>query len=309
HHPIKHHARPASRVSGALRARSTEAATILTPGEGELEGSATVETGFDAQSDTRAGAIYEDGSWQQVWDPALTGNAHPPTWQAQGASRLRVYVRPELELSLYASAGSTLGLVPYLEWQGYGAALPPSWKLLGGLAGTLDFDLTILSWSLAHYSTELFDWNTLLAEGPDDTCVPTCADRECGPDPACGESCGTCPAGGECVDGACEQAGPHGPGAPGEFLRTFAVYMRQGFDDSALASCHPNFRSRYRRLIEVLPPDVLKLLADALENGTVADNDGRFARIGTTLDLPDGTTSTDELVLMAVEGQWRLLSW
>jgi hypothetical protein len=32
------------------------------------------------------------------------------------------------------------------------------------------------------------------------TCIPDCTGRECGPDPVCGESCGTCPWGLECND-------------------------------------------------------------------------------------------------------------
>ncbi|HOX42834.1 MAG TPA: hypothetical protein PK668_04505 [Myxococcota bacterium] len=37
------------------------------------------------------------------------------------------------------------------------------------------------------------------------TCVPTCGTRECGPDPTCGQSCGTCGADEWCdMDGACQ---------------------------------------------------------------------------------------------------------
>jgi hypothetical protein len=34
-------------------------------------------------------------------------------------------------------------------------------------------------------------------------CEPDCSGLECGPDPVCGESCGTCQAGDGCVDGVC----------------------------------------------------------------------------------------------------------
>ncbi|MDH5671471.1 MAG: hypothetical protein OEZ06_04930 [Myxococcales bacterium] len=37
-------------------------------------------------------------------------------------------------------------------------------------------------------------------------CVPLCAGRECGPDPACGESCGQCRYGAPCSDGRCDIA-------------------------------------------------------------------------------------------------------
>lgn len=34
-------------------------------------------------------------------------------------------------------------------------------------------------------------------------CFPECGDRECGTDPVCGESCGSCGGGDECIDGEC----------------------------------------------------------------------------------------------------------
>ncbi len=34
-------------------------------------------------------------------------------------------------------------------------------------------------------------------------CEPDCSGLDCGPDPVCGESCGTCPSSEGCVDGAC----------------------------------------------------------------------------------------------------------
>lgn len=46
------------------------------------------------------------------------------------------------------------------------------------------------------------------ASGEDSSCTPDCIDRECGPDPVCGESCGNCKAGYDCVSGACISATP-----------------------------------------------------------------------------------------------------
>jgi len=43
-------------------------------------------------------------------------------------------------------------------------------------------------------------------------CVPACGGRECGPDPTCGDSCGTCDTGERCSDaGRCELDGDRGP--------------------------------------------------------------------------------------------------
>ena len=42
----------------------------------------------------------------------------------------------------------------------------------------------------------------------EDVCVPQCEDRECGPDPLCQESCGTCSGGETCLAGTCVVASP-----------------------------------------------------------------------------------------------------
>lgn len=44
-------------------------------------------------------------------------------------------------------------------------------------------------------------------------CTPQCDSRECGPDPTCGKSCGTCGTGTVCQDGSCVATSPKCPGA------------------------------------------------------------------------------------------------
>lgn len=41
------------------------------------------------------------------------------------------------------------------------------------------------------------------APPPEPACAPRCSDRICGPDPVCGESCGSCRAGLRCSEGTC----------------------------------------------------------------------------------------------------------
>ncbi len=44
-----------------------------------------------------------------------------------------------------------------------------------------------------------------------DSCSSDCSGQECGPDPVCGESCGTCSGGESCQSGQCVQGGPTCP--------------------------------------------------------------------------------------------------
>ena len=85
--------------------------------------------------------------------------------------------------------------------------------------------------------------------------------------------------------------------------------MENGYHDSALALGHPNFKERYQALTDALPKNGMAMLAEALANGVVASNDGRFAVVDVTLQLPDGFTSKDHVILTAWGDEWRLLSW
>jgi hypothetical protein len=49
--------------------------------------------------------------------------------------------------------------------------------------------------------------DTAPADTAADTCTPDCSDRECGPDPVCSTSCGTCTPPETCEDGQCVTAG------------------------------------------------------------------------------------------------------
>ena len=141
------------------------------------------------------------------------------------------------------------------------------------------------------------------------TCTPDCSGLACGPDPVCALSCGTCGANETCQNGSCIGSTIPPPEDPAAFLSTFAFYMENGYHDSALALGHPNFKERYQALTDALPKNGMAMLAEALANGVVASNDGRFAVVDVTLQLPDGFTSKDHVILTAWGDEWRLLSW
>lgn len=52
------------------------------------------------------------------------------------------------------------------------------------------------------------DCSAFDAAGCELACSPACEGLECGPDPRCGEPCGTCDDGAECIDGACVTGPP-----------------------------------------------------------------------------------------------------
>jgi hypothetical protein len=141
------------------------------------------------------------------------------------------------------------------------------------------------------------------------TCTPDCTVLKCGPDPVCALSCGTCGTDEMCQGGSCIGSTVQPPEDPAAFLSTFAFYMENGYDDSALALCHPNFKERYQALGDALPQSGMALLAEALADGVVASNDGKFAVVDVTLQLPDGSTSKDHVILIARGAEWHLLSW
>jgi uncharacterized protein (TIGR02145 family) len=121
--------------------------------------SGAVQAGFDSNVTIECGAIWEQGNWTGVWNPSYDFNWHPPEWNAEAHVEIRGYVRPTISVELYAMAGPYLDVEPYLRYDAGVNANPPTWHwgLYGGMESTLGFQIHVLDWDLANFSTELLN--------------------------------------------------------------------------------------------------------------------------------------------------------
>lgn len=153
----------------------------------ETNAAGFVETGFDHSNTISVGAQY-DGSWSSVWEYSPQQTGHQTDWTTSGEFEIRGFVRPVVSVDLYGIMGPYLSVEPFLGFRGgvenslnrrFGAGLrilqqtaerirvqPLDytfwWELVGGVTGTLGFDISILGYSLADFNTELFEWEIVL---------------------------------------------------------------------------------------------------------------------------------------------------
>ena len=164
----------------------------------QANGSGSVSTGFDHSNIISVGAEY-DGSWESVWEYNPTLSGHQTNWSAGADLEIRGYVCPVVSVDLYGILGPYIKVEPYLgfnagtskdrlnvsdrnssdsfHYVNSGGSFSPKswWELVGGVTGTLGFDISILGYSLADFNTSLFEWETVLdGEGtsPGDRYMP-----------------------------------------------------------------------------------------------------------------------------------------
>jgi len=155
---------PFSFALGVLPVVGSFQITVVAGFEAEINGEASVTTGFDVSSSLEMGAAYYFGAWETTWDPSLTGNYHPPVVSVSSDASIKVYLGATASTIFYGSAGPSLGIEPYLLGEATLAPPPPSYELYAGISGDLGFELDVFSIELVDWETELFDWNTLLYE-------------------------------------------------------------------------------------------------------------------------------------------------
>jgi len=131
--------------------------SILAGYEANAEARGRVQSGFDSTAEVVVGARYQDGDWEEVWEPSFELKGRDPIWDASGSVGVRVYVKPEMRVDFYAVAGPYLSVEPYLDYQAEISLADWSWELAAGLEGDLGFQVQILDWSLADFNTKLVD--------------------------------------------------------------------------------------------------------------------------------------------------------
>jgi len=82
-----------------------------------IEGAITA--GFDSEISVSCGAKFDGENWSSVWIvPQPTTELRPVSWGASASLDAKAYIRPRLDLKLYAIAGPYLEVGPYLRLDG-----------------------------------------------------------------------------------------------------------------------------------------------------------------------------------------------
>ncbi|MBN1292002.1 MAG: formylglycine-generating enzyme family protein [Candidatus Latescibacteria bacterium] len=132
--------------------------------EAESNTVGSLETGFDQTTQVRAGAEYKEGKWENVWEKSAELTKHDTTWPQKADFRFKGYVRPVVSVKLYAVAGPYIDVVPYLDFDGStGGEYAWQWELSGGIESNLGFNVSVLGYGIADYSTNLVAWETVIA--------------------------------------------------------------------------------------------------------------------------------------------------
>ncbi len=140
----------------------------------EVAGSVT--SGFDAHAFIKAGGQWNKGAgWSPVWEQNFSSNPHDPTWALEGTVTVKVWLKPDVEVLLYETAGPAFNLTGYLKWKGW--FLPVRcWKLFWGFVAAAE--LRLGWWLTEGLGLEEPDpWN--LYDTGDQLIAESCSEKVC----------------------------------------------------------------------------------------------------------------------------------
>ncbi len=121
-------------------------------------------------SHVRAGAAYDGTGWSSIWSvEPETAVEEAPQWDFDADASFRVWIVPEIRLTLYGVDGPVITLEPFLDASLTGVA-PPQWTLASGLAGQVEVPTEFLDPDLEGFAEVMPAEGTLVAEN-DDTWV------------------------------------------------------------------------------------------------------------------------------------------
>lgn len=141
-----------------------------------LDVAASTTTGFESGVGLEFGASYKKNyGWESIWNKSTSFDFHEPVWEASANASARIYVEPEIATKIAGVAGPTLGVEPYLRFDGQ--IIYPNWQygLYAGLDGKLGFEVGIFNFELVNYEKTLLNYETTLYEnsGTVDFGLPT----------------------------------------------------------------------------------------------------------------------------------------
>ncbi len=130
-----------------------------------------IEGGFSTNHYVRAGARYEDHDWSIISERSSSFDPHEPVWNLGGTAYVRVYVEPKVEVFFYGVAGPSIDIEPYLRLDG---SFEPTceWELSAGIIADANFRVGFLSYTLAEFTAELFDYNVPIGSGQCSAPIP-----------------------------------------------------------------------------------------------------------------------------------------
>ncbi len=118
-------------------------------------------------SHVRAGAAYDGSDWTGIWsvEPETTV-VEDPGWEFDDATALRVWIVPEVHLSLYGADGPRVEVQPFVD-----AVLtdvgPPQWTLASGLAGQVEVPTGRFDPAVDGFTQTMPAEGTVVAENDD----------------------------------------------------------------------------------------------------------------------------------------------
>jgi YVTN family beta-propeller protein len=118
-------------------------------------------------SNTTLGARYESGSWHEVFERSITGDADFSFSPVEMSVSVQDFLKGSLDTKIYGVAGPTLYLKPFLYDE---VAFPPLKLEVGaGIAAGLGFKVEILSYLLVEFNWTFADYRWAIAETTFDT--------------------------------------------------------------------------------------------------------------------------------------------
>jgi len=116
---------------------------------GSIQGSASVESGFDATGTVNIGGEYYYGDWTDLSDvEGFAPNPHPVVWNFSAGAGVDVFVKPKAGLNLYGVSDLTASAIPYISANARFIPPPPNFVLTAGLDGLITYELGILDWNI-----------------------------------------------------------------------------------------------------------------------------------------------------------------
>jgi hypothetical protein len=116
---------------------------------GTVQGTASIESGFDATTHIKLGTQLKDGAWSDISDlGSFEPNAHPAVLSFGSDAGVDVYVKVCAGLNLYGASDLTGYVQPYIAADAQFIPSPFTFVLSAGINGGIGYELGIFDYKL-----------------------------------------------------------------------------------------------------------------------------------------------------------------